>query len=77
MQYQQLGNSSLNISKVGFGCMSLKPEQEDIPWLIDEAIHEGINYFDTADLYDKGLNEVVLGKVLKEKREQVIIVNPS
>lgn len=73
MQYQQLGNSSLNISRIGFGCMSLKPDQQDIPWLINEAIDKGINYFDTADLYDKGLNEIVLGKVLKEKRAQVII----
>ena len=73
MQYQQLGRSSLNISRIGFGCMSLKPDQPNITWLIDEAIDKGINYFDTADLYDKGLNEIALGKALKEKREQVII----
>jgi aryl-alcohol dehydrogenase-like predicted oxidoreductase len=52
MQYQQLGNSSLHISGIGFGCMSLKSDQPDIPWLINEAIDKGINYFDTADLYD-------------------------
>jgi aryl-alcohol dehydrogenase-like predicted oxidoreductase len=73
MQYQQLGKSSLHISRIGFGCMSLKPDQQDIPWLIDDAVDKGINYFDTADLYDKGLNEIALGKVLKEKRERVII----
>jgi aryl-alcohol dehydrogenase-like predicted oxidoreductase len=73
MQYQLLGKSSLNISRIGFGCMSLKPGQQDIQQLIDKAISEGINYFDTADLYDKGLNEINVGKALKSKRKQVII----
>ncbi|HET7118689.1 MAG TPA: aldo/keto reductase, partial [Hanamia sp.] len=65
MQYQLLGKSNLNISKIGFGCMSLKPEQKDFNNIIDAAIDNGINYFDTADLYDKGLNETLLGKVFK------------
>ncbi len=73
MQYQLLGRSELNISRIGFGCMSLKPVQPDIPSLIDEAIENGVNYFDTADLYDKGLNEINIGKVLKNKRKQIII----
>ena len=41
--------------------------------IIDAAIDNGINYFDTADLYDKGLNEINIGKALKTKREKVII----
>jgi aryl-alcohol dehydrogenase-like predicted oxidoreductase len=73
MQYRLLGRSALNISRIGFGCMSLKPGQQDIPWLINEAVDKGINYFDTADLYDKGLNEIALGKALKGTREKVII----
>ncbi len=73
MQYQQLRNSSLNISRIGFGCMSLKPAQQDIKNIIDEAIEMGINFFDTADLYDKGLNEINIGKALKAKRDKVFI----
>ena len=73
MQYQQLGKSTLNISRIGFGCMSLKPGQENIQFLVDEAIEKGINYFDTADLYDKGLNEINIGTALKNKRKNVII----
>ena len=73
MQYQILRNSSLNISRIGFGCMSLKPGQNDIQYLVDAAIDHGINYFDTADLYDKGLNEITIGRALKIKREKVII----
>ena len=73
MPYMQLGTSQLNISRIGFGCMSLKPGQNDSQTLISTAIDKGINYFDTADIYDKGANESYLGKALKEKRKQVII----
>ena len=73
MTYRQLGNSTLNVSQVSFGCMSLKPEQINFDKVIGAAIDSGINFFDTADLYDHGLNEVCLGKALKEKRKQVII----
>lgn len=73
MEYKQLGKSSLQVSRIGFGCMSVKPEQTDIQHLIDSAIDSGINYFDTADLYDKGINEINIGKALKAKRDKVII----
>jgi len=73
MEYSFLGKSDLNISKIGFGCMSLKPSQSDVQWLIDEAIDNGINYFDTADLYDKGLNESMIGQALKHHRSKIII----
>ena len=77
MNYQLLGKSSLHISKIGFGCMSLKPDQKDFNHLIDAAIDLGINYFDTADLYDKGLNETLLGKAFKGKRDKVIIATKA
>lgn len=73
MTYQLLGKSSLLISRIGFGCMSLKPDQKDIPFLIDKAIDAGINYFDTADLYDAGQNEINIGKVLRTKRNKLVI----
>lgn len=77
MKYQILGKSSLNISKIGFGCMSLKPDQTDFNQMIDAAIDLGINYFDTADLYDKGMNETLLGKAFKGKRDKVIIATKA
>ncbi|MDN8790573.1 aldo/keto reductase, partial [Staphylococcus aureus] len=40
---------------------------------IHEALERGINYLDTADLYDRGLNEEFVGKAVKGKRGQVII----
>ncbi|MEO8720278.1 MAG: aldo/keto reductase [Ginsengibacter sp.] len=77
MEYQLLGKSALHISKIGFGCMSLKPDQKDFNNIIDAAIEQGINYFDTADLYDKGLNETLLGKAFKGKRDQIIIASKA
>ncbi|HSV10317.1 MAG TPA: aldo/keto reductase [Hanamia sp.] len=77
MKFQILGKSSLNISKIGFGCMSLKTDQKDFNEIIDAAIDNGINYFDTADLYDKGLNETLLGRAFKGKRDKVIIATKA
>jgi aryl-alcohol dehydrogenase-like predicted oxidoreductase len=77
MKHQLLGKSDLNISKIGFGCMSLKPDQKDFNNIIDAAIDNGINYFDTADLYDKGLNETLLGKAFKGKRDKVIVASKA
>ena len=73
MSYSQLGKSNLNISRIGFGCMSLNYAQPNLKLIIDSALEKGINYFDTADIYENGLNEVALGNALKDKRNQVII----
>ncbi len=72
MQYQQLGQSDLQISTLSLGCMSFH-DQEIGQGLIHTALDHGINFFDTADLYDRGENEKILGQVLKGKRKEVII----
>ncbi|HUR10485.1 MAG TPA: aldo/keto reductase [Flavitalea sp.] len=77
MQYNQLGKSQLRISRVGFGCMSLKPDQKDFSGLISRAVESGINYFDTADLYDKGMNETEVGRALKSVRKKVILATKA
>lgn len=73
MEYKTLGKSDLRISEIGFGCMSLKNTQAENEKLIHHAIENGINFFDTADLYDKGANEKSLGKALMNKRSKVLI----
>jgi aryl-alcohol dehydrogenase-like predicted oxidoreductase len=73
MNYQELGRSLLKISEIGFGCMSLGNDQAANARLIQEAVEKGINFFDTADLYQKGFNEESLGKALEGNRQQVII----
>jgi len=77
MHYQQLGSSHLYISKIGFGCMSLRLGAADNEAILLKAIEEGINYFDTADLYDKGLNEEFLGKAFRGKRDKLILATKA
>jgi aryl-alcohol dehydrogenase-like predicted oxidoreductase len=77
MEYQQLGNSELQISRIGFGCMSLKPGQSNCFQLLEAAVNAGINHFDTADLYDKGLNEEQVGAGLKPFRKKVILATKA
>ena len=74
MQYNTLGNSNIKISSVGIGCMSMSPSTNiNYVALINQAVDNGINYFDTADLYDFGENERLLGKAVKGKRQQLVI----
>lgn len=73
MQYAELGSTGLKISKIGLGCMSLKPGASDNEQIIHQAIDGGINYFDTADLYDAGRNEEMLGRAIRGKREGLVI----
>lgn len=73
MNYKQLGNSDLQVSEIAFGCMSLCSDDAANARLLHRALEQGINFFDTADLYDKGANEETVGKAFVGIREQVII----
>ena len=65
----KLGSQGLEVSKQGIGCMGMsaaygtpKPETELIA-LIHHAIHSGVTFLDTADIYGLHANEILLGKV--------------
>ncbi len=73
MNYRRLGKSNLQVSEISLGCMSLDPKIEDYSSLLNKAIDSGINYFDTADFYDKGINESIIGKSLGSRRKEVIL----
>lgn len=73
MKKRRLGNSDLYVSELGLGCMSLGTDEKHAEEIINHALESGINYFDTADLYDYGKNEEIVGKALQPVREQVII----
>ncbi|MGF6948549.1 aryl-alcohol dehydrogenase-like predicted oxidoreductase [Neobacillus sp. B4I6] len=73
MKKRRLGNSDLYVSELGLGCMSIGTEEKTARKIIEASLEEGINYFDTADLYDFGENEKIVGTALKEVRENVII----
>ncbi|MFV2050814.1 aldo/keto reductase [Metabacillus litoralis] len=73
MRKRQLGKSDLFVSEVGLGCMSLGTEEKHALSLVDRAINLGINYLDTADLYDAGVNEELVGKAIKHQRNEIIL----
>ncbi|WP_394120493.1 aldo/keto reductase [Planococcus donghaensis] len=73
MKKNFLGSSEIEVSEIGLGCMSLPTDAKEASIIVDEAIAQGINYFDTADLYNKGVNEEVVGKALKEHRKDIVL----
>ncbi len=73
MEYRKLGKSDLNVSRIGFGTMSLDMDGPVTKNLLLRAMEGGINYFDTADLYQHGMNETVVGAAFREKRNQIIL----
>lgn len=85
MDYTQLGNSDLHVSKICLGCLSFGDakvagkqwllNQEQTDEMVKRALELGINFFDTANYYNEGTSEMYLGKAIKKlaKREDVII----
>jgi aryl-alcohol dehydrogenase-like predicted oxidoreductase len=73
MQYALLQRAGLHISRIGFGCMSLDTDPRQAEKLIRRAVDLGVNYFDTSDLYDRGLNEELVGRALKGCRKEVVL----
>ncbi len=67
--YREFGSTGIKVSEIGFGAMNMRD-----PELVHAAIDSGINYIDTANYYMKGLNEEIVGKVLKTKRDKVFLV---
>src|SRR6201747_1555029 len=79
MQKRKLGNSGLEVSALGLGCMGMSfsygvvhDEQEMIS-LMHKAVDLGVTFFDTAEVYGPFTNEVLVGKAWSPIRDQVVI----
>ena len=72
MDKRFLGRSSLEVSDIGFGCMSLHT-LEDARAVIGAALDAGVTFFDTAEVYDAHANETFVGEVLEPFKGQVQI----
>jgi aryl-alcohol dehydrogenase-like predicted oxidoreductase len=79
MQKRNLGNSNLEVSAIGFGCMGMsfgygppKDKQEMIS-LLHAAVDQGVTFFDTAEVYGPLLNEELVGEGLAPFRGKVVI----
>lgn len=73
MKQNKLGRSDLLVSEMGFGCMSIGTEENKAVRLLHEALDLGINLLDTADLYDAGRNEELVGKAIQGRRSEVVL----
>ena len=85
MQYAKLGKTDLNVSRVCLGCMGFgDPAHGQHTWTLEEeasrgiirrALELGVNFFDTAIVYQNGTSEQYLGRALKDfaRREDVVV----
>ncbi len=87
MQYSQLGNTGVFVSRLCMGAMTFggasNPlfqaigglNQHDTDTLVTQCLEAGINFFDTANVYSRGESETLLGKALGTKRKEVVIAS--
>ena len=79
MQKRTLGNSNLEVSAVGLGCMGMSfgygpaADKQEMIALIRTAVDRGVTFFDTAQVYGPFTNEELVGKALAPVRDQVVI----
>jgi len=78
MKFRKLGNTGVNLSAVGLGCMGMSfaygpiNDEESVKTL-NRALELGINFWDTADMYGAGHNEMLVSKVLVPNRDKIFI----
>src|SRR4026209_1862245 len=79
MQKRNLGNSGLEVSAVGLGCMGMSSgygpagDKQQMIALIRTAVERGITFFDTAEVYGPFTNEELVGEALAPVRDEVVI----
>src|SRR5467141_3439892 len=79
MQKRKLGNSNLEVSALGLGCMGMSygygpaADKQEMISLIHTAVERGVTLFDTAEAYGPFTNEELVGEALAPFRDQVVI----
>ena len=78
MHYRTLGNSTLSVSAIGLGLMSMsgvygKGDDAESIAVVHKALDLGVNFVDSSDMYGWGQNEELLGRAIKGRRDQVVL----
>jgi aryl-alcohol dehydrogenase-like predicted oxidoreductase len=75
MEYRALSTTNLTVSRLCFGTLTFGSSMDEATAIrtVDRCIAAGINFFDTANVYNKGAAESILGKALSGKRQKVIV----
>jgi aryl-alcohol dehydrogenase-like predicted oxidoreductase len=79
IQKRKLGNSGLEVSAIGLGCMGMShsyapfPEKKEMISFIRSAVEMGVNFFDTAEVYGPFINEELVGEALEPFKSEVFI----
>jgi aryl-alcohol dehydrogenase-like predicted oxidoreductase len=81
MHYRTLGKTGIKVSPYCLGAMMLgavgNPDHNDCIRIIHKALDAGINFIDTADFYSRGESEEIVGKALKGRRDNVVLVSKA
>ena len=82
MKYRQLGKTGFEVSEVSFGGWAIggtwgDVEDEQSMAALEEAVNQGINFFDTADVYGDGRSERLMAKLRKETDEEIYIATKA
>lgn len=73
MKRLKIPGTEIEISRIALGCMSLKGDFLHDQSIISAALAGGINFLDTADLYQNGLNEEIVGMSIRGKRDEIVL----
>src|ERR1043166_2390243 len=77
MQTRQLPHTDLSVSRACFGCMTFGSQVEEgaAREIVDLCADRGINFLDTANAYNAGRSEEILGRLLKGRREKFVVAS--
>ena len=77
MEYKPIGNTGIMVSSLCFGTMSFGGDADELisAAMFHRCREAGINFFDCADIYNNGMSEEILGRLISDCRDEVIITS--
>jgi aryl-alcohol dehydrogenase-like predicted oxidoreductase len=77
MEYRLLPQTDLKVSRLSFGTMTFGAQADETVArrMVDRCMDAGVDFFDTANIYNQGRSETILGKALAGRRDKVILAS--